>query len=94
MAEILKFVYTFILLISLFIVATKADGAIECETDVDCKPNYCMFFSGMCVDNKCLCSVKSPRETNVYVEDGFSDYMNIKSNSVYQQHAEKNEILH
>ncbi|CAL5189858.1 unnamed protein product [Lathyrus oleraceus] len=94
MAKILKFVYAFILCISLFIVATKADGSVECESDVDCKPNYCMFFSGMCIDNKCLCSVKNPKETNVYAEKRLSDSSSIRFKGVYKQHAEKNEILH
>ncbi|KEH42669.1 Nodule Cysteine-Rich (NCR) secreted peptide [Medicago truncatula] len=52
MAHILKFVYATILVLFLFFVATKVDGAVhkECKTDVDCRQ---IWFVTKCINHEC-----------------------------------------
>ncbi|CAJ2652497.1 unnamed protein product [Trifolium pratense] len=54
MAETLKFVYTMILFLFLFFVATESGTElIECEKDSDCPISWHEFFWFRCYRNKC-----------------------------------------
>ncbi|AES99071.1 putative Late nodulin [Medicago truncatula] len=54
MAEIIKFVYTMILLLSLFLVTTKVGAYIACQSEIDCPPNYSFLFAIRCIKQKCV----------------------------------------
>ncbi|AES97906.1 putative Late nodulin [Medicago truncatula] len=56
MGEIIKFVYSRIIFLSLFLLATDTQALIECYTYFDCPKDMCIFPSiVVCVRNQCDC---------------------------------------
>ncbi|AES97866.1 Nodule Cysteine-Rich (NCR) secreted peptide [Medicago truncatula] len=61
MTGVLKFVYTMVFFLSLFLIAIdiKVEAFLRCDFDLDCPPKMCyshLYFVPMCVDNHCDCT--------------------------------------
>lgn len=53
MAKIMKFVYTMIPFLSIFIITLQVNGVVVCEIDADC-PQICMPpYEVRCVNHRC-----------------------------------------
>ncbi|KEH33899.1 Nodule Cysteine-Rich (NCR) secreted peptide [Medicago truncatula] len=56
MAQILKFIYAFIILLSLFFVVTNSSSFTRCRNDVECPQYSCLRGLKMkCICFKCMC---------------------------------------